>query len=267
MVKALGLGLVWLLGACLLVGAAEKATPAPTPKAKQSATVAKPDSVDEFFGRIDWSKPTVNFSLGYLFEGGGSLDTFLGDVKAIYGGSTGFTSAKGGLTFQVDVLWDMGLMPQSVGETDPGTLYAGLGLGFLQAAHADWKGYDPYYSWWATWGDYTCSYYVIPIELKAKYFFVTPGLFARAGLGMAVENVGYSFKNSEFNITDSDSKWRYYKPKVVGTGAGFIADLGFGYEREIYTSVALGGSLDGLFYVGKVSLLSINPKIWINYKF
>lgn len=263
-----------LLGVVVGAGAADNPAPKTTPpkatapkaetpkatapKAATPKNVAPAKATASPIDSIDWTKPALGMAVGYLFEGGSSTDDFLKKVQSAYSGSKSFSSGKGGITFNVDFLWDMKPVVRN--------LYAGVGIGFLQAAGASWSGWDPVWDWSSTWGDYTCGYYVIPIELKAKYYFLTPGLFAKAGLGVGVENVSYHFKGGSYDLSDSDSSWHSSTKVNSGTGAGFAVDVGIGYEYEFTKGMVLGGVLDGYFYSGKVSVLSLNPKISFGYK-
>lgn len=223
--------------------------------------------VAEGFTDIDWTKPKLDIGVGYLLGGGNSLDSFLNDVENAYGGSSDFNKGKGGLSVNIDALWDMGFKPEAESSTDPGRFYAGVGIGFLQAARASWKGYDPVY-WSSSWGDYVCSYYVIPIEVRGKYYFLIEGLFIKAGLGIGIENISYNFKSSRYELNDDDDKWdASTRVTDSGTGVGFVADIGIGYEYEILKNMFVGGGLDMYCYRGRVSLLNVNPRITFSYNF
>ena len=222
------------------------------------------------FGGIDWLGPMVSLSGGYIFVTGDDVNGFLDDTEYYYGSYSKYDSGKGGLTVNLDILWDMKIGKAGKSAVDPGTLYAGLGFGFLQAANATWYGEDPDSYGFAEYGDYEAGYFVIPFEIRAKYYLLTKGLFVKAGLGFAVEDISFSFTYpNDDTIDDDDSDWTQHNPAVdkSGTGAGFICSLGVGYDYEVYKDVFVGGGIDGYFYFGKIKLISANPKICVTYKF
>lgn len=255
-----------LLCAIVISFCAVAADAAPAKKSKST------NSFGEFFSDINWSKPMVELTGGYIFVPGSSFSGFLNDAEdysKTTGYDRGFDSRNGGLTVNLDVLWDMNLAKKSKETTAPGKLYAGMGIGFLQVASASWRGDDPRLNSTYYPGDYSASYFIVPIEFKAKYYMFTKGFFVSGGFGLGIESITYSFEYDYYDdsdITDSDDAW-YYQPKETGTGAGFICNVGAGYDYELRKDVFITGSMDVYFYYGKTWLICPNPKIGVIYKF